>query len=368
MEQQMVQLDMEQLKTVVSNAVVEMTKQLGMDRVDRKHGIFPGTTEEDLQQLSKEDRLKKWLRAIYTKDPAELINVKALSEGSPTGGGYLVPEEFRTEVIREAEKFGVLRKEAFVFPISVDGLNLTAANGVVTIVWTPELGAITPSSPAFAQLQLNVKKAAGITALSNELFNDSQFPIVNYLAELFGEAIAGAEDEQGLTGSGSVFTGLLNVSGINTVTLSGQSYTGITADHLLDLTMAVLTKYRSGAKFCLHPSVFAVVRKLKDSTGQYIVQTPREAGQPMTIWGYPVVESEKMPSTDAAATSFVAFGNVKRRCYFADRQRMSIAIGTEGTVGSDNLFEKDMSAVRVTERVGILWTLGEGLARLKTAA
>jgi HK97 family phage major capsid protein len=366
MEQQFVQLDMEQLKAVVTNAVAEITKQLGMNRVDRKYGVFPGDAEDDVLKMTKDERLKRWLRAVFTKDPAELIKVKALSEGTPSAGGYLVPEEFRTDVIREAEKFGVIRREAFVFPISTDSLNLTAAIGVVTVAWTNEASQIAASDPSFGQLTLAVKKAAGITAMSNELFSDSQFPIVRYLAELFGEAIAGAEDEQAFTGTGSVFTGMLNASGIKTVTASGSSIESFTVEDLLDLTMAVSSKYRIGARFYMHPVVFAVIRKLKGNDGQFIVQSPREANQPATIWGYPVVEVDKMPSTDAPETSFVGFGNARRRCYFADRQQMTVAIGTEGTVGSDNLFEKDMSAVRVTERVGILWTLGEGLARLRT--
>jgi len=75
-----------------------------------------------------------------------------------------------------------------------------------------------------------------------------------------------------------------------------------------------------------------------------------------------------MPTSHAANSPYVGFSNMRRHCYFADRQSMGIAIGTEGTVNSDNLFEKDMSAVRVTERIGGTWVLETGVGLLKTKA
>lgn len=364
--QPIVQLDLDQLQTLFSNAILETTKRLGMDAVDRKHGVFPETTAEELASLTKEERLRRWLRAVYTKDPAELLSVKALAEGTGSAGGFLVPDEFRADVIRVAELAGVARREAFVFPVATDQLLLTAANGSVSVSWTGEGQQIPTSDPSFSQPTLTVKKAAGITAMSNELFADSKFPVVRYLAELFGEAIAAAEDEQAFNGPGTVFYGMLSVPGGQTKVSTATSYKQFTIEELLDLIMLIAPKYRIGAKFYMNHQVFSYIRRLKDDTGNYIVQSPRDATQPSTIWGYPVVEVERMPSEELDSTAYIGFGNMRRRCYFADRQQMAIAIGTEGTVGADNLFEKDMSAVRVTERIGILWTLPAGVSRLAT--
>jgi len=366
---QVYQLDGESLKGLISNAILETTKALGMDKVDRRFGVFPETSLDELKTMSKDDRIKSWLKAIWKKDPMMLAQVKALSEGTGSAGGYLVPEEFRLEVIREAELYGILRKNAFTFPTSTDTVHLNNDAGSVSVAWTSENSQISASAPTLAETVLYIKKAAGITALSNELLDDAQFPIVQYLATLFGEEIAKAEDTQGLTGTGSPFTGLIGgLSNINTYTMTSTSIKDISADDLLQLALKVSAKYRQGASYVMHPTVFSYIRQQKSSgSGEYIVQQPIAPNQSYTLWGYPVLESEVMPSTDASGTAFVGFANIGRRCYFADRKQLSVAIGTEGTVGSDNLFEKDMSAVRVTERVGIAWILGAGCSQLKTA-
>ena len=241
-----VMLSTEDLKGIVSNAILETTKALGMDKVDRKHGVFPETSSEDLNNLSKEQRLKKWLKAVQTKDAVTLAQVKALSEGTGSAGGYLVPDEFRLDVIREAELHGVLRKNAFIFPTTVDTINLNSDAGSVTVAWTGENTQVNASQFTLGQTTMSIKKAAGITAISNELLEDAQFPIVQYLATLFGEKLAEAEDSQGLIGTGSPFTGLIGgLTGINTYTMSTSSILDITADDLLSLVMSVAEKYRT---------------------------------------------------------------------------------------------------------------------------
>lgn len=47
---------------------------------------------------------------------------------------------------------------------------------------------------------------------------------------------------------------------------------------------------------------------------------------------------------------------------------MSISISDQATVGTNNLWEKNMSAVRVIERLDIAVHIGEAIAVLKTHA
>ena len=88
------------------------------------------------------------------------------------------------------------------------------------------------------------------------------------------------------------------------------------------------------------------------------------------IWGYPVVLSEKMPADDGSAhvsTKFAIFGNFKK-FYLGNRKDMSMDISSEATVGSDNTFASNMSAVRLLERVAMVAGIPGAFAVLKTAA
>lgn len=382
---QAVQLTQEELSNLMSAAVGQMIQKLGLDKVDRKHAIFPGSPEGIETVTTKEERIKIFLRAIITKKPqfveklqaayavvqGETAFTKALSEGTDADGGYLVPEEFRTDVIRQAELFGMVRQRAFWFPTGSDAVNLTSAANVVTVAWINELAQITHSQPTFGRPTISVKKLAGITSLSNELFADSKFPLMGYLAELFGEAMAGEEDNQGLVGSGSPYTGLLNdTSATITTPAAGNSTFTLctTPDNLLTVIFSLAEKYRPGSVFVMHPTVLAILLKNKASTaGTYLVGDPNSP-IPMQLWGYPILTSEKMPSTTGVSTKYIIFGNIRRHLYCADRQGMALAIGTEGTVNSVNLFEKDATALRVIERIGMTTVMSAGIGVLKTSA
>ena len=370
-EKSPIQLSMEDLNNLFSNFAGELTKQLGMDRVDRKHGIFPDTTEEQKKELTKDERLRIWLRAITLKDPADIAQAKTVLSYTSTAGLGFVPEEFRTEVVRVAENYGVVRRFASVYPTSVSLINLHQANGVITAYWiTDQTTAITESEPTFTEPTIAIEKCATISSVARELLADATFPVVRYISELAGEALAGAEDTQGLIGTGSPYHGLVGgtITGQNTVTSTATSYLAFSPEDMLDLAMSVAEKYRKGGMFFMHPTVLAGLTKaFKNNDADFILRTPREDGLATSIWGYPVVESEKLPSTDAAATKFIGFANPKR-LFFFDRQQMEVATSDSANLAvTGSIFQKDLLAIRVLERVGMGWMLGAGTAVLKTA-
>jgi HK97 family phage major capsid protein len=365
-----VTLSMEELTSLLKNSFAEQAKAMGLDKIDRKHGIFPGSGENG--ERTKDDRLKTWLRAVVLRDPEDIAMTKDEMTITTTVGLGFAPDEFRTEVIRVAENFGLIRRLASVFPTDAPSVNLHQANGVVTVSWFNEQDAITESGPTFTEPEIAIKKAAGITAMSKELFADAKFPVVSYVAGLFGEALAGAEDSQGLVGTGSPYHGLVGGTISGQVSVSADSATSpkdFSADDLLSLPMGVAEKYRNGGAYFMHPTILSYLTKaFKTLQGDPILRTPREDGLATSLWGYPVHTSEKLPTTDAVATKLIGFANPKR-CYLFDRQAMEVSTSDSATLATaGNLWQTDQIALKVTERVGIGWTLGAGTAVLLTHA
>lgn len=364
-------LTKEQLEVLLKNTISEYSKEIGLDSVDRKHGIFPNTTSEDYSKLTKEQRLNKWIKGIVSNNPADSVIVKALSEGTGSAGGFLVPQEFRQEIIRVAEQYGFARKYANVFKTSLDTVNLVAEDGLPTVAWTSENAQITESTSSFTQPSISIKKLAGISAMSRELFEDEKSNLSQYLSQVFGEQIAYKEDEAALIGDGTSsygsVTGLVSFGGVVVDSGSGSTGASITADNLLELAFSssISDGERNGAMFIMHPTVLSYIRKLKGSgSGEYLVQPAVASGLP-SIWGFPIVTSPVMGIGAEADSKFVVFTNPKRHLHFADREQIQLTIGKEGTVGSNNLFEKDMYAIRVTERVGMACAVAGGVAVLK---
>jgi len=228
---------------------------------------------------------------------------------------------------------------------------------------------------------LLAKTLVGLTVASNELLADANINIVDFLAELFGEAMAGEEDKQGLVGTGSPFTGILEDAGVAVVDMStgNTTFSDVTLDDLRDLVSGVKPLALAGASYTMHRDVWGIIQKLKDNDAGYHISAANPvllpgatAGQVGgvivgSIWGYPVWLSEQMPSVTGVSTKFIAFGNY-RHIWFGDRQQVTMSISDSATVGANKVFEENQSAVRLTERLALAVGLPDAFSVLKTAA
>ena len=89
-------------------------------------------------------------------------------------------------------------------------------------------------------------------------------------------------------------------------------------DKLIDLVYSVKAGYRANGTFVFNRATQAVIRKMKDGEGNYLWQPAAKAGDPSTLMGFPVAESEDMPNMAADSYS-VAFGDFRRGYLIVDR-------------------------------------------------
>lgn len=76
--------------------------------------------------------------------------------------------------------------------------------------------------------------------------------------------------------------------------------------------------YRANAVWLANRRTIAAARKLKDTTGQYLWQPAVAAGQPATLGGHAIYDTEDMP--DIAANSYsMLFGDMKQFYRIVDR-------------------------------------------------
>src|SRR5574343_658009 len=131
-------LTMNQFEEKMNSILEKFIK--GMTPVDKKHFMFPGIGDDakmadDLSGAGKYAKTKKFFQALVGKD-AKVLNAmhmdvatKAnLSEGTTTAGGFLVPEEFKAEILRLQPLYGVLRSNVRILPMAYDIVNIAVAN------------------------------------------------------------------------------------------------------------------------------------------------------------------------------------------------------------------------------------------------
>jgi len=246
----------------------------------------------------------------------------SLNEGLDGEGGYLVPDEFETRLVTGLNENTVIRSKAHVITTS-SGLHkipVVASHGSAS--WIDEEGAYTESDETFGQVQLDAHKVGTIIKVSEELLNDSAFDLEGYIASEFTRRIGDKEEEAFLVGNGTGKpTGILNATGGGQVGVTTAGPTSITADELIDLFYSLKAPYRKNAVWILNDSTVKAIRKLKDSTGNYLLQPALKDGEVSTILGRPYFTSAYAPEIAAGAKTII-FGDLSYY-WIGDRQGIS---------------------------------------------
>ncbi len=282
-----------------------------------------------------------------------------LSVGVDPDGGYLVPTEFETQIVKGLEEANVVRSIAKVISTNVERKIAIAASGS-TAVWTAENGSIPVSDVTFGQKTLDAFKLTDQIKVSNELLQDSMFSIEAYLAEEFSRALGVAEEEAFCVGNGTGQpTGIFTANG-GTVGTTANSGSAITFDDIVSLIHALKSPYRRNAVFLTHDTTVSAMRKLKDNNGAYLWQPSLQAGQPDRLFGYPLYTSPYAPVIASGAMP-IAFGDFSHY-WIADRQGRTIQRLNELYAGNGQI------GFIITERLDAKVIFAEGIQLLKMAA
>ncbi len=304
----------------------------------------------NLGNLTKEEKIVTFFKAlIYSSaDPNSAQVLRALVEGTDAQGGYLVPEELRSEIFRILPDFAVMRKIARVIPMASQTLLLNSLTARPTAYWTSEYASKATTSAEFSQKTLTANDLVCLIPVTDQLIADANINIVQFIIEIFAETIAREEDKAFFTGSG---TG--RPRGINQETLSTRAAGG-TIDFddiiaLIDLVPQRVTQSASSA-FVGSRRVKRLLRILKDGNNNYIwrdggaITAPGTDGQtrrlPDTLYGYPFHEQNDVAESELYFADW-------RFYIIGDRQAVSVRTTQEGGTA----WRRNATEIKAVERV-----------------
>lgn len=288
-----------------------------------------------IDEMSKEEKIVTYFLALCQNNQPVL---KAMSEGVAADGGYLFPNEFRAELIKDIAERVIMRKVCRIVPMKKDIMKVPKLTGKPTVRWTSENAAKSTTTAEFDEKTLTAYKVASILYASEELIEDcTEFDVVKLIIDLFAEVLADEEEKVFTAGTGTGQpTGLTNCT-IASTTCSGN----LDFDDIIDLIYSLPSKYRANACFLVHNTNIKELRKVKDGNSRYIWNDPVAPGQPSTIHGYPVYENNWLPESE------IYFGDFKRGYWIGDRRRMTVTVSNI----AGNAWEHDQIGMRVVERV-----------------
>lgn len=170
-----------------------------------------------------------------------------LQEGVKEDGGYLVPEEYDSRLIDILNEQNVMRQLGTNITTSGEHkINVAATKPAAA--WIEEGGTIQFEDATFSQIILDAHKLHVGVKVTSELLNDAAFDLESYLMNEFGNALANAEEDAFLNGTGNGQpVGIFAAKGGAPVekTLTAD----ITGDDLVDLVYCLKRPYRKNAAF-----------------------------------------------------------------------------------------------------------------------
>ena len=273
-----------------------------------------------LSPAEERQALLHWLRGTTASAPTEIRRynasreARAQSVGTTTAGGYLVAQEFGTSIEAARRAFGAMLGVATVYP-TMSGADLllptvdeTGVSGSILA----ENAQISESAMTFGQTTISsYLYTSGLVLISQQLLQDSEFPLDTFIANALGERLGRAQNAHWTTGTGSSQPyGVVAGAASGKAGASGQTTTVIYND-LVDLVYSVDPAYRPNARWMLADASMAVIRKLVDSQSRPLWEPSVQAGQPDTILGYPVVINQSV-ATMAASAKSILFGDFSR--------------------------------------------------------
>lgn len=231
----------------------------------------------------------------------------ALQTDLSTQGGYMVlPEQFVSELLMDVDNIRWMRKLCRTFTTNAQTLGaVKRTTRMSSFAWGSELTAPTADTAlAYGKRTLTPHYMTGSILASRDLLRSAILPVEQYIRYEIGRDSGYLEENAFLTGSGAgqplgIFTATSDGIDTGRDFSTGNQTTAIGADNLRYVKYQLKGQYRSDAslRWLFHRDAINQISRLKDGMGQYLWRDGITLGDPDSILGIAVVESEFAPNT-----------------------------------------------------------------------
>mgnify|MGYP001168639250 CR=1 FL=1 len=295
-----------------------------------------------------------------------------MAEGVGATGGFLVPTEYRPELLGITPPPNSVRGRASIIPMRRRQVNIPVLNqanttasvphwyGGITANWTEEAEQKGKTDPTFKQISLTAHKLVCYTVASDELLDDEAIGLASFLGGPMGfrGAIEWHEEYAFLVGTGAGQPlGVVNAGA--TIAVAPAALIGFGIADVVNMLEAFLPG--ANGVWMLNQRHLSNLYGMVDPAGFLIFVPNINDTAPGKLFGYPVVFTEKLPLP--GTTGSVILCDWK---YYlvGDRQ------GTTIESNNSELFRYDQTSWRAVHRVdGQPWlsaplTLSDGSSQV----
>jgi len=352
----------------------------------------PRASIQDRMRSEHKDLFERWVRSGGKDDSLrhqadelakKAMEVKDVSIGTTSAGGFAVPEEIARMVDAILLKTSpIVQYVKNVRAGTSDYKELVSVNdaGYAWAAETTDRSAHT-TTPELRERTPTWGELYAHPTSTNWALQDAFFNVQNWLVENIAEAHSVGLSASIWNGNGSGKpTGFIKETATSAedgnyvspqraagalqyvpITASSSPFTtdGFNGDDIIDLIYALNPRLRGNARFAANTTTQGHLRKLKDTTGQYLWQPSMQAGQPDRLMGYELFTWEEMGDPTTANAFPLAFGDFSKAYSLVTRAEMQILIDPYTTKGYTGFF--------VDRRYGGIVTNNSAVKLLKVA-
>lgn len=281
------------------------------DRSSEKPEVKPTPAKDNEKRFASfgEQLMAAYRAAMPGGKVDERLSTRAasgLNETTPSDGGFLVQQDFVTELLKRTYETGILASKVKKIPISTNanGMKINAidedsrANGSrwggVQTYWEGEADELTASKPRFRQMELSLKKLTGLCYATDELLQDA-VALEAVIRQAFAEEFGFKIDDAILSGSGEGEPlGILNSGAIVTVAKEASQTDTITVENLIKMWNRLWSRSRANAVWYINQELEPYLYTLKIGDKPVYIPAGGLSEKPYgTLFGRPVVPIEQ---------------------------------------------------------------------------
>lgn len=288
--------DLRELATKADATPTEGERACGTD--DKKRAV-----EEAEKAAAEERAFEAYIRGKAMNNRDADVNL------TPANNGAVIPTTIANKIIKKvynicpilekSSKYNMKGKLDIPFyPASEDT--------TIDVAYHDEFEELTSTNGNFSSISLEGFLAGVLSKISRSLINNAAFDIVGFVVDRMAYAIKRFIEKELLLGTTDKVEGLSGLT--NAVTTAAADK--ITADEVIDLHDSIKDEFQNDAIWIMSPATRTYLRKLKSSTGYYLLNDDISTPFGASILGKPVYVSDNMPDYTEDGEVAIYYGDM----------------------------------------------------------
>lgn len=309
----------------IRDDVMRIKKALGLEKdfddmreLEKKDDATPSGTAED--EIACGDDKKRSVEEAAKAAAEErafeaYIRGKAMNSRdtdvnlTPANNGAVIPTTIANKIIKKVYDICPILEKSSKYNIK-GNLDIpfypASDDTVITVGYHDEFEELVSTNGNFDKISLGGFLAGVLSKISRSLINNAQFDIVGFVVDEMAYAIKRFIEKELLLGTPDKVEGLSTLSNSITSAAAGK----ITADEVIDLHDAIKDEYQNGAIWIMSPATRTALRKLKASTGVYLLNDDISTPFGTSILGKPVYVSDNIPDYTEDGKVAIYYGDM----------------------------------------------------------